>query len=61
MGSMCNRLFHQNYECVCNFCRSFNEATSVANTTIVSSVRNMCDLILCPKGKANEFHKLDCI
>jgi hypothetical protein len=60
-NSMCNGLFHQNCECICNIYRPLGEVTYVANTTIVFGVRNMCDLILCLKGEIIEFHKIDCI
>jgi hypothetical protein len=54
-------LFHQNYECICNICRPLGEATCVANNSIVTGVRNMCDHILGSKGEIKNFHKLKCI
>ncbi len=55
-NSMCNGLFHQNYESNYNICWPRGEITCVANTTTMSDVRNMCDHILCPKGDKDEFH-----
>jgi hypothetical protein len=54
-------LFHQNYDYTCNICKLRGEVACVANTTIVSGVRNMCEHILCLKGDTNEFHHKHCI
>jgi len=51
-------LFHQNCMCFYKICRPLNGVKCVANYAIAIGVENICDHILCLKGKTNEFHKL---
>jgi hypothetical protein len=39
----------------------YNSIACVANKIVMTSVQNMCDQILYPKGATYEFHKLKCI
>jgi hypothetical protein len=57
-NSMRIGLFHQNCMCPCKICRPLGEVKCVANSAISIGVENLCDQILCLKGKTNEFHKL---
>ncbi len=55
--------FDQNCTCTCNICKPHGEIATpcIANNNVVSGVRNMCEHILCPNGRTDEFHKLECI
>jgi hypothetical protein len=60
-NSMWIKLFHQNYICFCKICRPLGEVKCVANNAISIGVKNICEQIMCLKGKTNEFNKLQCI
>jgi len=60
-NSMHTRLFHQTACETCDLCKPLGEVACVANKIVMTSVQNMCDQILYPKGATYEFHKLKCI
>jgi hypothetical protein len=60
-NSMCTMLFHQTACETCDLCKPLGEVACLANQIVMTSVQNMCDQILYPKGATYEFHKLKCI
>ncbi len=49
--------------CICGYivCKLDEGGDCDSTSSIVSGVRTMCELILCPKFKTKEFHKLGCV
>ncbi len=57
-NSMLFRIFHQDCTCTYDVYGPHGETTCVVNNIVITSVKHICEQIVCSKGNATKFHNL---